>query len=167
MTVQPFLIGEGWMEIKDGNPSLITMHRRHYSYRPRADGRPKKALAVGPGFKLALMTADGGAICTWRKEAHRRDDQTGVNCTIYRREAGEVASTLLKAAMLLAWERWPAERLFTFIDPTQVTPTMMRGRPTWGHCFYQAGWHFAGLTKAGLHVLESRPAPISDGEPAA
>jgi hypothetical protein len=115
--------------------------------------------------KLALMTADGGAICTWRKEKHRKDGQEGVNCTIYRREHGEVASKLLRDAMDHAWVRWPAARLFTFINPRKVKPTMMRGRPTWGHCFYEAGWRFEGLTQQGLHILAGYPAPTAaDGD---
>lgn len=81
------------------------------------------------------------------------------------REYGEVASELLKGAMEIAWQKWPGERLFTFIDPKKVNPTMMRGRPTWGHCFYQAGWKFAGITKSGLHILEvSRPSPRINGD---
>lgn len=154
MTVQPFLVGEGWMEIRDGDPSLMAIFRRHYSYEPPAPGRKKQALAVGPGFKLVLMTADGGAICTWRKELHRLDGQEGVNCSIFRRETGPLASKLLGAARERAWERWPGERLFTFINPRKVTPTMVRGHPVWGWCFYLDGWHFAGLTKGGLHILE-------------
>lgn len=157
MNVQPFLIGEGWIEVRDGNPSLMDIFRRHYSYEPPPSGKRKQALAIGPGFKLALMTADAGAICTWRKEQHRKDGQAGINCSIYRRESGEVPSELLKAAMGLAWARWPGERLFTFINPRKVRPTMMRGRPTWGHCFYQAGWRYAGQTLTGLHILEALP----------
>jgi hypothetical protein len=162
MTVQPFLIGEGWQEIRDGDPSLIAMHRRHYSYEPPAEGRRKQALAIGPGFKLALMTADGGAICAWRKEKHRKDGQAGVNCSIYRREVGEPSSALLSTAMDLAWAKWPGERLFTFVDPRQVKPTMVKGPrghfyAVWGYCFYQAGWLFEGLTAKGLHILAAYP----------
>ena len=156
MLLHPFLIGTGWQEIKDGDLSLMTMFRRHYSYEPGA--RAKKPLAIGPGFKLVLMTADAGAVCAWRKELHRKDGQEGVNCSIFRRESGDVASELLKSAMERAWDRWPDERLFTFVDPRKVSPTMMRGRPTWGHCFYQAGWKFEGLTKTGLHILAAYPA---------
>jgi hypothetical protein len=154
VSVQPFLLGDGWVELRDGDPSLMDIFRRHYSYKPPTDGRRKKSLAIGPGFKLVLMTADGGAICTWRVEKHRLDGQAGANCSIFRREHGEAASTLLRAAMARAWTRWPLLRLFTFVDPRSVKPTLMRGRPTWGHCFYQAGWRFAGLTQRGLHILE-------------
>lgn len=156
MNVQPYLIGDGWMEVKDGNPTATDLFSRHYSnpFRTRRGKRP--ALIVGPGHKLLLVTADAGALCAWRKEDYRMDAQEGVNCAIFRRESGEIASELMLAAMALAWERWPGERLFTFIDPREVTPTWRSRRPTWGHCFYQAGWRFCGLTKKRLHVLECR-----------
>lgn len=70
MSVQPFLIGEGWIEVRDGDETALTMFRRHYSYRPPVEGKTKKGLAVGPGFKLLLVSADGMAVCAWRKEKH-------------------------------------------------------------------------------------------------
>jgi hypothetical protein len=155
MNVQPFLIGEGWVEVLDGNDTARDIFRRHYSYRPRTKrGRRTNELIIGPGEKYLLLTADGGALCAWRKEKHRRDGQHGVECCIYRRESGEGAVSLLLSAMALAWCKWPGERLFTFVDPLGVKPTMRASRPTWGHVFYQAGWTFAGLTKKRLHILE-------------
>lgn len=171
MSVQPFLIGQDWMEVKDGDPSVITLHRRHYSYEPPPVGKRKQALCVGPGFKLVLLSADGGALCAWRKEKHRADGQEGVNCTIFRREAGEVASIMLGKARRLAWQRWPGERLFTFVDPAAVPPAMVKGPrgflyPVYGYCFYQDGWRFAGLTKKRLHILEMRPEWAAEREAA-
>lgn len=158
MNVQPFLIGDGWIEVLDGNPTARDLFKRHYSYRPREGGRTNE-LIVGPGFKLLLLTADGGALCAWRKEKHRRDGQTGVECAIFRRESGELASALLRSAMERAIDRWPGSRLFTFVDPRKVVPTMVKGPratvyPCWGYCFYLAGWRFAGVSKKGLHILE-------------
>ena len=153
MNVQPFLFGEGWIEMRDGDHSCRAIFDRHYSRYFYADGR-KPALFVGPGEKLVLMTADGGALCVWRKFISR-DGQRGVNCAVFRREAGEIASVLLRAAMERAWRRWPGERLYTYVDPREVKPTMRASRPTWGHCFYQAGWRFCGVTKKRLHILEA------------
>lgn len=157
MNVQPFLIGDGWMEVRDGNSTALDLFSRHYSNPRRRDGRKRQALIVGPGHKLLLITADAGALCAWRKEDYRMDGQRGVNCAIFRRERGEVASRLLASARALAWERWPGERLFTFVDPREVIPTWRAGRPTWGHCFYQDGWVFEGLTKKRLHILARYP----------
>lgn len=157
MNVQPFLFGDGWIEVLDGNATARDIFRRHYTYRPRHGGRDNE-LIVGPGFKFLLLTKDGDALCVWRKEKHRADGQHGVECCIFRREGGELAHVLLLGAMDRARQKFPGQRLFSFVDPRRVTPTMVRGHPVWGFCFYKAGWSFAGLTKKGLHVLEKVPA---------
>lgn len=164
MSVQPFLIGSGWMEMKDGDASCRAIFDRHYSRYVYADGRRPK-LFVGPGEKMVLMMADGGALCAWRKFIPL-DGQTGVNCAIFRREFGDVASVMLRQAMQIAWQRWPGERLYTYVDPAAVRPTMRAGRPTWGHCFFQAGWTYFGLTKKRLWILECIPASALDTEAA-
>jgi hypothetical protein len=110
-------------------------------------------LFVGPGEKMVLLTPDAGAVCVWRKFISK-DGQQGVNCAVFRREQGDVASELLAQAREKAWERWPGERLYTYVDPKGVPPTWRAGRPTWGHCFYQDGWKFCGLTSRRLHILE-------------
>lgn len=168
MNLQPFLIGDGWMEVLDGNPTARDLFTRHYSNRHRRRGRKQPALIVGPGRKLLLITADAGAVCSFRLAEIRQDEQTGVECNIFRREAGDLASTLLAGAMQLAWSRFPGERLFSFVAPREVRPTMLKGPrghlyPVWGYCFYQAGWRFCGLTKKGLHILECRPEWVACG----
>ncbi|WP_159585951.1 hypothetical protein [Chelativorans xinjiangense] len=155
MNIQPFLIGEGWVEVRDGNDTVRAIFDNHYSRYFYKDGRKPK-LFVGPGEKTVLMTADAGAICVWRKFISG-DGQDGVNCVVFRRESGDVASELLAEARRLAWQRWPGERLYTYVDPLGVEPTIRAGRPTWGHCFYQDGWKFCGLTKKRLHILERLP----------
>lgn len=159
MNLQPDLLSTGWIEVLDGNPTGLDLFSRHYTYRRRKAGEPAAKIYVGPGFKMVLITADAMAVCAWRKAKVRLDGQNGVECCIFRREGGcETASDLLIAAMQLAAARWPGERFFTFVDPRDVRPTWRAGRPTWGHCFYQAGWRFAGLTKKRLHILELPPA---------
>lgn len=155
MSVQPFLIGDGWMHMRDGDASCRAIFDRHYSRYIYADGRKPK-LFVGPGEKLVLMQADGQAICVWRKHISR-DNQQGVNCAIYRNESIRKASEMLKDAMAEAWRRWPGQRLYTYVDPRKVQPTIERSRPVWGFCFYKAGWSFCGLTGRGLHILECMP----------
>ena len=161
MNAQPFLLGDDWNEVLDGNATARDLFRRHYSYRPRRGGRANE-LIVGPGFKLLLLSKDAGALCCWRKEKHRADGQDGVECAIFRRESGDLASHLLAKAMALCWQRFAGERLFTFVDPRKVEPTLIKGvrghlYPVWGYCFYQAGWRFAGLSAKGLHILDCRP----------
>jgi hypothetical protein len=155
MSVQPFLFGDDWIEVRDGDDTARAIFDRHYSRYVYADGRKPK-LFVGPGEKMVLLTVDARALCIWRKFISG-DGQTGVNCAVFRREGGDVASALLRSARAAAERRWPAERLYTYVDPRAVRPTFRAGRPTWGHCFYQDGWRFEGLTKKGLHILARHP----------
>lgn len=102
-----------------------------------------------------MLTADCRAGFIWRLSKHRKDGQTGVECTLFRNEgtsAGCYASCLILGAMSWAWRAWPGARLFTFVDPRKVRST----NP--GYCFLMAGWRrVPGLTKRGLVVLEVTP----------
>lgn len=154
MTVQPFLIGDGWIEMRDGDPSCRAIFDRHYSRYAYADGRKPK-LFLGPGEKMVLMRADGRALFAWRKFI---DDtipkQTGVCCAIYRNEGDELGTELIAEAEAPARARWPGERFYTLVDPAKVKPTMVRGLPVWGWVFHKAGWKFAGVTRSGKIIWE-------------
>lgn len=158
MNIQTHLHLADWIEVRDGNDAGRDLFMRHYTYQHAEKERAQQPLIyIGPGFKLVLITPDARALCAWRLSRLRADSQTGVECCIFRREAGEIASVLLGKARALAWRRWPGERLFTFVDPAKVEPTIRASRPTWGHCFYQDGWRFEGLTKKRLHILARYP----------
>lgn len=150
--IQPSLIHSGWIEKKDGDDSCRAIFERHYSKRVYADGRKPKQF-VGPGVKKVLMLADGRALFAWRQ--HISDDgQTGINCAIFRNESEERASELIKQAVAIARDTWwPRERFYTYVDPRKVPPTMFRGYPVWGWCFYKAGWSYVTVGKGGKHVL--------------
>jgi hypothetical protein len=161
--IQPSLIPGGWIEMKDGDESCRTIFDRHYSRRVYADGRKPKQF-IGPGEKHPLMLADGRALFAWRK--HISDDgQMGVNCAIFRNEQDDIkASDLIRQAVAIARARWyPGERFYTYIDPRKVIPTMVRGYPVWGWCFYKAGWKFDKVGKGGKHVLALEP-PVLRGD---
>lgn len=150
--IQPSMIHAGWIELKDGDESCRTIFDRHYSRHVYADGRKPK-LFVGPGRKRVLMLADGGGLFVWRQFISD-DGQQGVNCAVFRREySSEPASVLIRQAVEQARATWPAERFYTYIDPRKVKPTMFRGYPVWGWCFYKAGWKFDRIGKGGKHVL--------------
>lgn len=153
--VQPFLIGSGWMEMRDGDESCRAIFDRHYSRYVYVDGRKPK-LFVGPGFKRVFMLADGRGLFVWRKFT---DDsgQQGVNCAVFRNESAAVASALIREAVALVRREWPTERLYTYVDPRKVRPVMVRGVPVFGWCFLKAGWSFAGVTKGGLFIWELLP----------
>ena len=82
------------------------------------------------------------------------------------------ASELILQAELWAAAKWPfLPRLFTFIDPTKVKPTKVRGRDVWGWTWRKAGWRQCDQTQNGLLVFEKLylPAgvfiPWTDGLP--
>ena len=61
-----------------------------------------------------------------------------------------LSSELVKAAEELAWQKWPGERLYTYINTSKV-----RGD---GLCFKKADWKKCGRTKAKrLLILEKLP----------
>ncbi len=134
-----------WTVILDGHPLARQIADRHYSR-----GKPGTPLFVGPGEKLILLSDDYKALFAWRKAAYRLDSQTGVECTIFRNEGKILSSELIKDACLWAWQKWPGERLFTYVNPGKIKST----NP--GYCFLKAGWEKAGKNKSGkLVVLEN------------
>ena len=137
-----------WMETKDGDDSVRSVYDRHYTRRSYKDGR-RPALFVGPGEKMVLRTASCEAIFVWRKFISM-DNQEGINCSIFRNEGAERSSNLILEACKLAWERWPGERLYTYVNPRKIRSS----NP--GFCFLSAGWTKCGKTKKGLIVLNTR-----------
>lgn len=150
MPEQPFLFGEGpWIHIRDGNPTAMSIFKRHYS----AGSRRKIEQLVGPGEKLLLLTPDARALFAWRK-FHSDAGEIGVNCAVFRNErttAGR-SSELILDAKRIAWERWPGERLYTYVDATKV-----RHKRDPGRCFIRAGFKQCGVSKSGKLIFEAFP----------
>jgi hypothetical protein len=155
---------EFWLPIKDANPAAFLLFRRHYSFNRRRDqfrlfGTPNEQHFVGPGEKLVLMTPCGRALFVWRKFISG-DAQQGVNCAVFRNEGAGRASDLIREADRLAWERWPGERFYTYVNDRKVKRSRTPGR-----CFLKAGWRYVrgadgkpARTKArNLLILELLP----------
>jgi hypothetical protein len=139
-----------WIGIKDGDPRGIGIFKRHYSARSYRDNR-RRTLFVGPGEKMVLLTVTNDALFVWRKFISD-DGQDGVNCSVFRNEGPVLSSELVREAEELAWDRWPGERLFTYVWDKKVASV----NP--GYCFKMAGWNFCGRTKwNGLTILEKLP----------
>jgi len=148
---QTSFIDATWIQVRDGNDEGRAIFDGHYSRHHYRDGR-KPLLYVGPGEKLVLLTPDASALFVWRK-FRSRDNQQGVNCAIFRNEGAQRSSDLIRAAMVLAWERWPNQRLYTYVDPGKIRPKRDPGR-----CFLRAGWRYCGWTKVRrLRILEVLP----------
>lgn len=125
-----------WVPILDGDPVAAAMYDRHYSSARSRERRAARGTHqfMGPCERLVLMTPCRRALFAWRRHQVRDDEQTGVECSIFRNEGAGIASDLIIAADLIADRRWPGERHFTFVDEKQVG-----GTPA-GNCFGHAGW---------------------------
>lgn len=99
---------------------------------------------------MVLLTSDCAAVFVWLRSTIRRlDGQEGVCCTLFRNEGPTLSSDLIREACALAWRRWPAERLFTYVDASQVAS------PNPGYCFKAAGWRLV-RTGAGRPYQSGR-----------
>lgn len=143
-----------WHQVKDGNYFARDLFKRHYSYRPYKDGRKPK-LFCGPGEKIVLLGKDGRALFVWRK--FKSDDgQQGINCSVFRNESNHLSSQLILEAEQIAWERWPGERLYTYVNARKIRSV----NP--GYCFKKAGWRECGVTKYNKLVILEKEAASDD-----
>jgi hypothetical protein len=140
-----FKWGGVWREVKDGNDTARTIFDGHYSRIHYRDGRRPK-LFVGPGEKMVLVTAEADALFIWRKFLSNNGQQ-GVNCAVFRNESRFLSSDLIREVSRLAWERWPGERLYTYVNPRKVKSS----NP--GYCFTMAGWRRCGVTKCHKLII--------------
>lgn len=152
------LIDGYWLAVRDGDLRGLGLYLRHYSSKKGRAGYTvtpigNRARFVGSGDHVVLMTQDCRALFAWRVQQYRGDDQRGVECTIFFRKEGQgLASDMIAEACDIAWRRWPGQRLFTFVNPSEVRS------PNPGYCFKRAGFRFCGRSQRGLHVLELLPA---------
>lgn len=157
MSEQPFLFDHSgpWIQVRDGNDTARSLFDRHYSRYRYRDGR-KPRLFVGPGEKMVLLTRNCKAVFVWRKFISA-DRQEGINCAVFRNEeSGFLPSDLIRAADLLADNRWPMKRHYTYINPRAVKSS----NP--GYCFIMAGWRKCGVTKQRKLLILERPGDIHD-----
>ncbi len=149
MAEQPYLFGETWVPIKDGDFTGMSLFMRHYTARAKR----KQFQFVGPGEKLLLLTPDARALFAWRKFINDAGE-VGVNCAVFRNEGSSAgrASDLIEAAKRIAWDRWPGERLYTYVDPGKV-----RHKRDPGRCFIRAGFRLCGRTAEGKLIFECLP----------
>lgn len=152
------MLNSHWIEVRDGDVRLRPFFERHYSARPKKARHYKNWRRIcAPGEHMILITSGCDALLVWTKEKIRRDGQTGINCSVFRNESIILSSKLIAEAVELAWQKWPQERLFTYVNPTKIKST----NP--GYCFLQAGWkRLNGTSPKGLIILEILPNSVEE-----
>jgi hypothetical protein len=147
-------MSEHWYESRQNDRWAIDVYVRHYSA-----GKNRAAFNsllhsgfVGPGEKIVLLTENADALFVWRKEEFGYDKQSGINNSVFRNEGAVLSSVLIAEAVAIAWEKWPGERLFTFVNGGAV-----RRKRDVGRCFIRAGWSLCGTSKEGLLIFELVP----------
>lgn len=150
------MVAGHWLPVRDGDPRARALFLRHYSATLKRS-QPKRPIGnaerfAGPGEKMMLITEDCDALFVWRAERFRFDGQEGVGCAIFRNESPILSSHLIREACELAWQRWPGERLFTYVADARIRSS----NP--GACFKAAGWKRCGRNADGtLTILELLP----------
>ena len=143
-----------WIGVLNTDPRAVALYERHYSARPSVPTRTRLRHGIsGPGELMTLITVTGDALFVWQNNlVDRYDHQDGVNCSVFRNEGPVLSSGLIREAEELAWDRWPEERLFTYVWDAKV------GSVNPGYCFKMAGWNVCGRTKVNdLTILEKLP----------
>lgn len=157
-----------WFSVRDTDPRLYSLYRRHYSTQHLADAPSRRALRSGGqipsiapfGDYIALLTADVSAGFLWVRAPGGvwQSGATGVSCAFFRNEGSIRSSDLIREACDLAWSRWPGSRLFTYVWDSKVKTSEQKGRATAGWCYRKAGWKPCGRNADGrLTILEILP----------
>jgi hypothetical protein len=142
-------VSPSWIIGQDGEIELRAMYERHYSCYHYKDGR-RPAKFVGPFESIVLTTPRRDALFVWTapKAEFKDDEQTGINCAVFRNEGKTLSSNLIREADAIADFCWPRQRHYTTVCAEAVTSR----NPGW--CFICAGWVRCGTTKGGLVILE-------------
>jgi hypothetical protein len=140
------------------DPQALPLADRHYNRRKV--GSPQ---FVPPGRCLVLVADAALWVTSWPFAEYVRHAWPGawVN-SLFRREGGPVASTLIREAV--AATRWhfgepPPLGMVTFVDASQV-----RRKRDYGRCYLRAGFVAAGQTKGGLLAFQLPPDAMPEPE---
>ena len=146
-----------WIGVHDGDLRALALFKRHYSYRRRASGQPRGSPTfVGQGQKMILLTQECHALFVWQfSTVDRLDQQQGVRCSVFRNEGPLRSSDLILEAEELAWQRWPGQRLFTYVWPAKIKS------PNPGYCFKCANWRQCGRNQDGRLIILEKLMPLS------
>jgi hypothetical protein len=146
-----------WNKVSKRDPRVVGLFSRHYSSKKNGKA-VRDWLSYGvtaPGEDICLLLSDASALFIWLKQKYVMNGQKGINCVVFRNEGKELSSTLILNAEKRAYEKWPGDRLYTYVDPSEVKSK----NP--GCCFKKAGWELVKdangepiITSKGLLIFE-------------
>lgn len=156
-----------WRLSHRADKRALPLADRHYNRQKI--GTPQ---FVPPGRCVVLLTpkADALWVASWPFPEYVKHRWPGAwICSCFRREAWceSLASTLIEEAVAVTqsiWNQPPELGFVTFIDRSQVRPTLVRGEEVYGWTWRKCGWEPDGETKGGL--LAFRLVPSRMPEPA-
>lgn len=145
-----------WTLSHRADPDCLPIADRHYNRQHV--GSPQ---FVPPGRCVVLKQPTAVWVTSWPFAEYVKHKWAGawVN-SMFRKEDEQCASQLTReaiAATLAEWPDVPSLGIVSFIDPSEVTPRMIRGRQTWAHSYFEAGFVHVGYTKAGLWTMQMTP----------
>lgn len=127
---------------------------------------------VPPGRCLVLLSDCAKAfwVTSWPFAEYVKHAWAGAwVCSAFRSEGAGRASDMIRGAIAATRDHFgepPLLGMITFIDRSKVNPIKVRGVPTWGWTWKQAGFREVGETKGGLLALQLLPAEMPDAMPA-
>lgn len=150
-----------WRLSNRASPAGRLLADRHYSRQTVG------AVQFVPPGRCVVLVGNGFAavwVTSWQMEQFVDHDWPGAwVCTLFRRESGPVASTLIRSAVAatrFVWPDTPPLGMVTFVDPAKV-----RRKRDPGRCFRKAGFTPVGVTHGGLLVLQMLPADMPESHP--
>ena len=154
------------------DPEVVPMADRHYNRQKiGAPGfvPPGRCHVLKIGTPEQLRTPETGAafwVTSWPFAEYVRHAWAGAwVCSAFRNEGAGVSSELIQQAVVSTRQKWPEVPelgMISFIDPSKVQPRPIRGRKTWGHSWFEAGFNHVGYTKGGLWTFQIAAEKIED-----
>lgn len=142
-----------WRLSDRADEKALPLADRHYNRQ-----KPGTPQFVPPGRCFVLLADDALWVTSWPFPEFVKHAWPGawIN-SCFRRESGELASSLIREAVAATrwyWPEVPELGMVSFIDPKKVKPRMVRGRMTWAQVYFEAGFVHVGYTKAGLWAMQ-------------
>jgi len=149
-----------WCVSHRADPFALPLADRHYNRQ-----KPGTKQFVPPGSCCVFVTQD--LLAFWVTSApiaaYVKHAWAGAwVCSAFRSERGYGASTLIRDALAATRNHYsdrpiPDLGMITFVDPTHVKPTLVRGEKIYGYSYKKAGFKHVGFSKAGLWTWQILP----------